>query len=251
MTLVQAIFLGIIEGLTEFLPVSSTAHLMIVSRWWGIIANDYLKSFEIAIQAGAMLAVIFFFFKKIIFEPMLFRNIIIGFIPAALVGFFVYPLVRWLLGYAEAALIVLFAGGVFIIFFEKFFKPKDCQLTPQRALLIGLCQCFSFIPGVSRSLATIVGGLAVGLSRQAAVEFSFLLAIPTIAAAVLLDVYRNISVFRSDNWGLLAIGFITAFISALASLRFFIGLVKRKNLMVFGWYRVAAAAIFWFLIFKL
>jgi undecaprenyl-diphosphatase len=243
MNFVQALVLGVVEGLTEFLPVSSTAHLMIISDLWKISPSDYLKTFEIAIQLGAMMAVVIFFAKKIISEPSLVREIIIGFIPTGVIGFFVYPLVKWLIGYVWVALVALLIGGVFIIFFEKYFHPKDFHLTPQRAFLIGLCQCASFIPGVSRALATITGGMIAGLSRQAAVEFSFLLAIPTVAAATLFDVYKNISLFNSGNWQTLAMGFAAAFVSALLGIKLLLGLSQKANLKWFGVYRIIIALV--------
>ena len=243
MTFIFSLILGVVEGFTEFLPISSTAHLMIVSRFLAIPATDYLKTFEVAIQLGAISAVMVVFFKKIISDLSLVKYMVIGFIPTGLIGFAAYPLVRSWLGSVWVALGALFLGGVFILLFEKLFKEKNGGLDYKKAFLIGCFQCASFVPGVSRALATIVGGMVMGLPRRSAVEFSFLLAIPTMMAATAFDLYKNFSVFTPEYWWFFAVGFFAAFISAFIGIRFFVDLVERKNLEVFGWYRICLVII--------
>ncbi|KKT87767.1 MAG: Undecaprenyl-diphosphatase [Parcubacteria group bacterium GW2011_GWC1_45_9] len=247
--------MGIIEGLTEFLPVSSTAHLMIASKLLGVPDSDFLKTFEIVIQLGAIFAVLFLYFKKI-FDFKLIKNLFFGFLPAAVLGFVFYPLFRSLLERIDLALLALFFGGIVLIVFEEFFparggsvsggKEKDGStslttsesLDEKKSFVIGLWQSLAMIPGVSRSLATIFGGLAQGLSKKNAVEFSFLLALPTMFFASGYDLFKNYSSMDFSNWQNLALGFFVSFLSAVLSVKLFLKFLEKNNFQAFGWYRI-------------
>jgi undecaprenyl-diphosphatase len=187
MTYLHAIILGLVEGITEFLPISSTGHLILTSQVLGIANSDFLKSFEIVIQMGAIGAVVALYFKKFFSIPIIIR-LICGFIPTAIIGFTLYPFVKgYLLGNTTIVVLALALGGLFLILFETFHHEADnveqaiTDITYKQAFLIGLFQSIALIPGVSRSAATIVGGLSLGLKRVTVVEFSFLLAVPTPA----------------------------------------------------------------------
>lgn len=241
MNILHAIILGIIEGLTEFLPISSTAHLIVANRLLGIPLTDFVKSFDIIIQLGAILAVVILYIRRLLFDrPTLYR-IIVAFIPTALIGFFLYPILKNnLLENIRLIAYALVIGGVIMIIFEQTRKSEKIEkhISYYRALLIGVFQSLAIIPGVSRSGATIIGGQSLGISRKAIVEFSFLLAIPTMLAATGLDVIKNDFNFTSSEWSLLAVGFVTAFITALLAVQFFLRYIEKHSFSAFGWYRI-------------
>jgi len=241
MNILHAIILGIIEGLTEFLPISSTAHLIVANRLLGIPLTDFVKSFDIIIQLGAILAVVILYIRRLLFDrPTLYR-IIVAFIPTALIGFFLYPIIKNnLLENIRLIAYALVIGGVIMIIFEQTRKSEKIEkhISYYRALLIGVFQSLAIIPGVSRSGATIIGGQSLGISRKAIVEFSFLLAIPTMLAATGLDVIKNDFNFTSSEWSLLAVGFVTAFITALLAVQFFLRYIEKHSFSAFGWYRI-------------
>lgn len=252
MTLFDAAILGLVEGITEFLPISSTAHLMFASEILGLAQTAFVKSFEIAIQLGAILAVVVLYWRKFL-EVKTMKKVAVAFVPTAVVGLTLYPVIKnALIGNTLVALIALSIGGLFLIAFERWHlarpatEPRD--LTYKEALLVGLAQAVAVIPGVSRSAATIVGGLALGINRQTIVEFSFLLAAPTMAAATALDLYKSAGAFSSANWGVLSVGFIVSFIVAVASIKWLLRFVERHDFTGFGVYRIAAAALFWFIL---
>src|SRR5574341_2454737 len=194
MTIFQAILLSIVEGITEFLPVSSTGHLILTSTIFGVPQTDFVKSFELFIQLGAIAAVAALYGRRLLTNKATLQHIAAGFVPTAIIGFVAYPIITsLLLGNALVVTISLFLGGIVLIFLETKFlhKPKRASLTLRRAFAIGVIQTLSFVPGVSRAAATIVGGMLVGLPRTAAVEFSFLLAIPTMLAATGLDMLKS------------------------------------------------------------
>ena len=257
MSLFQTIFLGIIEGLTEFLPVSSTAHLMIVSRLFGVADSEFLKTFEIAIQLGAICAVLVLYFKKIFSDFSLIKNVAVGFVPTATTGFLFYGIFKSLLGNIYIALATLFFGGIVLILFEKFSKPKNDstslttseQLDLKKSFTVGLWQPLAMIPGVSRSMATILGGMMTGLSKQAAVEFSFLLALPTMFSATVYDIYKSYSLFSFSEWQTLGIGFLIAFLSALVSVKWFLGFISKNSFANFGWYRITFTILIFAILF--
>ena len=250
MSPLHSIILGIVEGLTEFLPISSTAHISLTSSLLGIAQTDFVKSFEIAIQSGAMLAVIAIYWRKFL-DKEIFKKIVVAFIPTAIIGFILYKLIKsYLIGNTIVTLSSLFIGGIILIVFEKFIKNKDQQseldiysLSYTKTALIGLFQSLAVIPGVSRSGATIVSGRLLGLKKESIVEFSFLLAVPTILAASVYDLLKNYSLFSSDNLGSLSLGFIFSFITAIISIKFFISYINKNSLTSFGIYRILIAII--------
>jgi undecaprenyl-diphosphatase len=253
MTYLHAIILGLVEGITEFLPISSTGHLILVSKVLGIADSNFLKSFEIVIQMGAIFAVVALYFKKFFSVPIIIR-LICGFIPTAILGFTLYPLVKgYLLGNAALVVCTLALGGLFLIVFETFHEETTIEeqsitdITYQQAFLIGLFQSIALIPGISRSAATIVGGLFLGLKRVTVVEFSFLLAVPTMTAATGYDILKNHSMFTSEMTSLLMVGFIVSFIVALGVITGLLKYVKKHTFIPFGVYRIIIAIIFVFI----
>jgi len=247
----NAIILSIVEGATEFLPISSTGHLVLASKVLNIPQTNFIKSFEIFIQLGAILAVVFLYWQKLIYNFKLWKNILIAFIPTAIVGLAFYEIIKnYFIGNLQITLLALFLGGLILIFVDKLLKEKDFdsleKLTVKQSLLIGLAQSVSVIPGVSRAAATIIGGQFAGLSKKAALEFSFLLAIPTMFAATGLDVIKSNFNFSLTEWSYLFIGFIGSFITALFVIKWFIKFVEKNNFFIFGVYRIILSILFWF-----
>lgn len=254
MTWIDSIILGVIEGITEFLPISSTGHLILASKLLGLETTPFLTSFQIAIQLGAIAAVVLLYWKSFL-DFRFLTKLFVAFLPTGLVGFLVYPYVKgFLLGNSMVVVVSLFVGGIVLIVFELFHKEKPeslegpKQITYTQALIVGCFQSVAIIPGVSRSAATIIGGLIAGMRRVTIVEFSFLLAVPTMLAATGYDLLKSGDTFSFDDIGLLAIGFITAFVVAALSMRFLIALVKRYTFIPFGIYRIVLAILFFFII---
>lgn len=256
MTSLDAIILGIIEGITEFLPISSTGHLILAGHLLGLdIDSDFVKSFQIVVQMGAICAVLVLYWRSFLSVPILLR-LLCGFIPTAVVGFTLYPFLKgYLLGNPMIVVTALAVGGLLLILFELFY-PKTSEDTEQKvtdvsykqALIIGLFQSIALIPGVSRSAATIVGGLIIGLQRVTIVEFSFLLAVPTMTAATGYDILKNYAIFSVDSSLLLLTGFVTAFLVALVVITSLLKFIKKHTFIPFGLYRIMVAVIFFFLI---
>jgi undecaprenyl-diphosphatase len=253
MTLLQSIILGVVEGFTEFLPISSTGHLILASRLLGLAQTEFQKSFEISIQLGAILSVIVLYWRKFLELPVLTR-VITAFIPTGIIGFALYKVVKtYLFGSDTIVLWALGLGGVALIVFELLHREGDDAVTDVEAIpyskcaLIGLFQSISMIPGVSRAGATIVGGLILGLSRSTIVEFSFLLAVPTMLAATLYDLYKNAATFAPQEFGVLAAGFISSFLVALLGIKFLLAYVRTNTFIPFGIYRIVVALAFAFL----
>ncbi|MEI6494604.1 MAG: undecaprenyl-diphosphate phosphatase [bacterium] len=247
MTIFQALVLGIVEGVTEFLPISSTGHMILVSHWLGLANTDFLKSFEIIIQLGAILSVVVYFWRRIFTDLEIWKKVITAFIPTGIIGFVLYKIIKqYLLGNTMVVLWALLIGGILIIVFEKRAAKLPVgrtELSYKQSAWVGLIQSLAVIPGVSRSAATIVGGMALGVSRQTIVEFSFLLAVPTMLAATGLDLVKNYQLFSIDQLGVLSVGFISAFLVALASVKFLMTFVQKNSLAIFGWYRIVLAAV--------
>jgi len=199
MNFLDVIILGIVEGITEFLPISSTGHLILASHLLGLNQTGFLKSFEIAIQLGAILSVVVLYGRSLLINAAVLKRVFVAFAPTAIFGLVFYNTIKKsLLGDSNVVLWSLFLGGIFLIIFEIVHREKDAQeeiisITYPQALLIGVFQSVAMIPGVSRSAATIVGGLMIGLKRKTIVEFSFLLAVPTMGAATALDLMKNAS----------------------------------------------------------
>lgn len=263
MTILQSFILAIVEGLTEFLPVSSTGHMILTEGILGMESTAYLKAFTVMIQFGAILSVLVYYFRRFLPFPMfglqpdsstslggwsLYGLMILGCIPAAVLGLLLNDYIDALLGSTWVVLVMLFLGGILMLYIDRLFPEHgERQLRPKNALIIGLFQCLAMIPGVSRSMATIVGGMQQGLTRRQAAEFSFFLAIPTMAGATLLKGYKlykelGVEVFR-DNWDTLLVGNVVAFIVALLAIKFFIGFVSKYGFRFFGYYRIALALI--------
>ena len=250
MSLIQAIILAIIEGLTEFLPVSSTGHMIIASSAMGIANNDFVKLFTVAIQLGAILSVVVLYFKRFFQSINFYIKLLVAFIPAVIFGLLFSKKIDALLESALTVGITLFIGGIILLFVDKWFNratvTEEKDISYLTALKIGFFQCIAMIPGTSRSASTIVGGMSQGLSRTAAAEFSFFLAVPTMFAATakkLYDFYKDGHVFTGEEIKLLAIGNVVAFIVALLAIRTFITFLERKGFVLFGWYRIVVGAV--------
>jgi len=255
MNFLTAVILGIVEGITEFLPISSTGHLILTSSLLKISQSEFLKSFEIAIQLGAILSVAVLYWKTIVFDRDKLSKVIAAFIPTCLAGLFFYKMIKaYLLGSQGTVLWALFIGGILIIALEYFHSKKyrgikeATSVTCGQAVLIGLFQSLAMIPGVSRSAATIMGGLMLGISRKTIVEFSFLLAIPTMAAAVGYDLAKTAVSFTMTQFLYLFIGFIVSFASAMISVKFLLSFIKKNNFIPFGIYRILLSAALWYLL---
>lgn len=251
MTILHSIILGIVEGITEFLPISSTAHLILTADLLKIADSEFLKSFEIIIQTGAILAVIVYYFKKLL-DIEVIKRLIVGFIPTGIIGLTVYKIVKeYFLGNTSIVLFSLLIGGVIMILMEKFyFKERSVKeidvtnISYSKCLMIGLFQAIAVVPGVSRSAATIIGGMSLGISRKTIVEFSFLLAVPTIMAASVLDIYKNFGSFHAADVSVLGIGFLASFVSAMFAIKFLLSYVRKHDFTMFGIYRIALVLFF-------
>lgn len=257
MDVLVAIVFSIVEGVTEFLPVSSTGHLVLLSHFLSLDQSEFMKSFEIIIQLGAILAVVSLYWKTLITKRSLWPKIIVAFIPTGIVGFFLYKYIKdILLSSPFVTLAALFIGGIILILVEKFYKNEKEhvdsleQVSFSSAFLIGVFQSISVIPGVSRAAATILGGIFTGASRKTAVEFSFLLAIPTIAAASGYDLLKTNFSFSLYEWNMLIIGFSGSFIVAYFAIKFFLKYIQNHSFTVFGVYRIILAAMYWLLLIR-
>lgn len=249
MNIFQTLILSAVEGLTEFLPISSTGHLVLVAKLISVSQSGFTKSFDISIQSGAILAAVILYWKVLI-ENKVAKRVLLSFIPTGIVGFLAYKIIKdSFLGNINLTLISLAVGGLVIIFFEKYFenhrgKLQIRQMSPTKFIVLGFIQSISVIPGVSRAAATIIGGEALGLDRKNAVEFSFMLAIPTLLAATGYDLLKNINQFNLNEVRVLILGFTGSFITAYLTIKWFLKFVKNSNLTGFGIYRIIAALIF-------
>ena len=268
MTLLETLILAIVEGLTEFLPISSTGHMIIAQNLLGIESTPFVKAFTIIIQFGAILSVLCLYFQRFfklnntpadpnlsLFKRLLHKfdfyvKLLVAFIPAVVIGLLGKKsgIIDRFLEHVEVVAIMLVVGGVFMLFCDKLFEKKSSEETPltnKRAFLIGCFQCLAMIPGVSRSMATIVGGMSQRLTRRAAAEFSFFLAIPTMAGATVLDVYEvlfkdpnSVSWATGDNIKMLLIGCVVAFVVALLAMKWFVNFLAKYGFKAFGYYRI-------------
>lgn len=249
----QAVALAVVEGLTEFLPVSSTGHLVLASDLLKIPQTEFVKSFEIIIQLGAILAVVVLYWRKLFANLSTWKQLSAAFFPTAILGFVFYRTIKdVLLGNLIVTLTALLVGGVILIVLEKLHSRKPApmiistdQLSVKQSLLIGIAQSLSMIPGVSRAAATIAGGMLVGADRKTAVEFSFLLAVPTMAAATGLEVIKSNFAFSGQELGVLSLGFVGSFVVALLVVKYFLIFAGRYSLVLFGAYRIFLALLFW------
>lgn len=255
MTLLHAFILSIVEGITEFLPISSTGHLILATKLLAIPETEFAKSFEIFIQLGAIMAVVTLYFRKILQNRGLIRPLIIAFLPTGVIGFGLYKITKtYLLGNDMVVVATLASIGIALILLEKFWKshpPKATKtietLSIRELLTIGTFQSLSVVPGVSRAAATIVGGMTNNLSRTDAVEFSFLLAVPTMAAATVLDLLKSGHSFSGSELQLLGVGFIVSWIVATIVMKTFIKFVQNGTFTGFGIYRILIACLYAFI----
>ena len=263
MSILDTIIIAIVEGLTEFLPVSSTGHMIIAQNVLGVPSDDFVKAFTFIIQFGAILSVVVLYwkrffrlnttpapegagaFKRFLHKYDFYWKLFVAFIPAAILGFLFNDAIDAMLESVEVVAVTLILGGIFMLFSDKIFNKgsEETILTEKKAFNIGLFQCISMIPGVSRSMATIVGGMAQKLTRKAAAEFSFFLAVPTMLAATLFKMLKlftdeNSAQVLKENVDTLIIGNVVAFIVAMLAIKFFINFVTKYGFKAFGWYRI-------------
>lgn len=255
MELWQALIMGVVEGISEFLPISSTGHLMLTAQVLGLAPTEFIKSFEVAIQLGAILAVVVLYARSLLCNAEILKRVAAAFVPTAVVGLVLYKFIKKvLLGNTDIVLWALFGGGVFLILFEVLHQEDERSISKIeemsyfRAMGIGLFQALSVIPGVSRAAATIVGGLLLGVSRRTIVEFSFLLAIPTMAAATGLDLLKSAGHFSAAEFQALGMGFLASFGVAVFSIKFLLQYIQRHTFLIFGVYRIVLAGVFWIFI---
>lgn len=251
MDIIHVIILSIVEGITEFLPISSTGHLILASNLLNIPQTEFLKTFEISIQTGAVLAVVNLYWKKFKDDPKLLLKSIVGVVPTSLIGFIMYPIIKnYFLDSTITVAISLILGGITIILLEKYlFKEESSteqlsKITYKQAFLTGLTQSIAVIPGVSRAASSIFGGMFVGLNRKTATEFSFILALPTIMAASGFDLIQTAPSFSSNEIFALVLGVVLSFILALFIIKWLIKYVSSNKFTNFGWYRIIIGIIF-------
>ena len=274
MTTFDTIMIAIVEGLTEFLPVSSTGHMIITQNLLGVESTEFVKAFTFIIQFGAILSVVVLYWKrffklnhtpapegatplkKFLHKYDFYWKLFVAFIPAAVLGLLFNDLIDEMLESVTVVATTLILGGIFMLFCDKIFNKgsEDTKLTEKRAFWVGMFQCISMIPGVSRSMATIVGGMSQKLTRKAAAEFSFFLAVPTMFAAT---IFKLLKIFMEpdgmeiikENLGTLLLGNAVAFIVALLAIKFFISFVTKYGFKAFGWYRIIIGAIILAMVF--
>ena len=263
----ETIIIAVVEGLTEFLPVSSTGHMIITQNILGVKSTEFVKAFTFIIQFGAILSVVCLYwqrffrfnslplpegtptFKRIIHKFDFYWKLLVAFIPAVVLGLLFNDVIDAMLERVEVVAIMLIIGGIFMLFCDKIFNKgsDDTKLTEKRAFLIGLFQCISMIPGVSRSMATIVGGMSQKLTRKTAAEFSFFLAVPTMFGATVYKLYKLFKDSGSElilnNLDTLVIGNVVAFVVAMLAIKFFISFVQKYGFKAFGWYRIVVGSI--------
>ncbi len=256
MDILQTIILGIIEGITEFLPISSTGHLILANKILGLSQTEFAKTFEIAIQGGAILSVVALYWKAFLNKEII-KRLIVAFLPTAILGFLLYKIIKGSLLNSEAIVLwALFFGGIVLIIFELFYKKKSQEgliqspgdISYKKCFLIGCFQSLAMVPGVSRSGATIMGGLLSNISRKAIVEFSFLLAVPTMIGATSYDLLKSGASFSVNQAWILLVGMLVSFMVAFFSIKFLIKFIQKYSFIGFGIYRIILALVFFLLI---
>lgn len=259
MDLFETVIIAIVEGLTEFLPVSSTGHMIIAQSLLGVESTPFVKAFTVIIQFGAILSVICLYWKRFFYPNAesqgksywrsmfdFYARLVVGVLPAVVLGLAFNDFIESNLGNVQLVAWMLIIGGIFMLFCDRIFNKgsEDTKLTYKRAFMIGLIQCISMIPGVSRSMSTIVGGMSQRLTRKAAAEFSFFLAVPTMLGATCLEMFKMIThgdgsiLAQGNNLEMLIIGSVVAFIVAILAIKFFINYVTKYGFAAFGWYRI-------------
>jgi len=250
MTIIQAIILAIIEGITEFLPVSSTGHMIIGSTIMGIQQDEFVKLFTVAIQFGTILSVVALYWKRFFQSFDFYLKLLAGFIPAVIAGLFFKDYIDLLLENVVVVGVMLFLGGIVFLFIDKLAVSGEQEtqqpMSYKQAATIGVWQCLAMVPGVSRSAATIIGGMTQGFTRKNAAEFSFFLAVPTMFAATVKSIYdymKDGGALTSEHLQLFAIGNVVAFIVAIIAIRSFISYLTKSGFKAFGWYRIAVGGV--------
>ncbi len=255
MSYLHSIILGIIEGITEFLPISSTGHMVVASSFMGIGESDFTKAFEVIIQFGAILSVLVLYWKRFMPNWNFYKKLFVAFLPTAIIGFIVKDVVDQLLESVQIVAWSLILGGVILVWSDKVFAHltavgrKTGDLTYKDSVKLGLFQSIAMIPGVSRSGATILGGLTLGLQKKEAAEFSFFLAVPTMAAATLYKLLKIYKTIQHDQIGILAMGTFVSFVVAMFAIKFFMGIVTRYGFRGFGYYRIVLGVIILILLY--
>jgi undecaprenyl-diphosphatase len=251
MTIIQAIILAIIEGLTEFLPVSSTGHMILASSAMHIQEADFVKTFEISIQLGAILAIVFLYAKQFFLKGItIYLKLAVAFLPTGVIGLLAYKTIKTYLFNSTVVAISLVVGGIILILIDRKVVSQESRtdelenISYKHAFFIGLIQCFSMIPGTSRAAATIVGGIFNGLNKKQATEFSFLLAVPTMFAATGYDLLKTPIQFNHHEITLLVIGLVIAFFTAWLAVKVFLRIVENYGFKHFGYYRILIGIIF-------
>jgi len=250
MTLFQTIVIAVVEGITEFLPISSTGHMIITEAMLGMNIDDFAKAFTVNIQFGAILSVVVLYWKRFLQSWTFYQKLFVAFLPAAVIGFLASDFIDSLLENVMVVALTMFFGGILLLFVDKWFNKvsPDQEVTYPKALKIGFWQCIAMIPGVSRSAASIIGGMQQKLSRTNAAEFSFFLAVPTMAAAsgyklLKLILHPNGVSMLKDNLTTLLIGNIVAFVVAMIAIKTFITFLQKHGFKVFGWYRIVVGLV--------
>ena len=254
MTLFDAIILGGLEGISEFLPISSTGHLILASTLLGLPQSETHKAFEVAIQLGSILAVVFLYAHKLLHDRVLWLKLAVAFVPTGLFGFLFYKHIKALFAPSTVS-VMLIVGGIVFLIVEYLRRDKAVNegktldaLSYKEAFAIGLFQSLSMVPGTSRSGSTIIGGLFLGLSRTSAAEFSFLLAIPTMVIATAYDLLKHRHEMVVDDWSMLLVAFVMAFVFALATVKLFVRFVGRHTFVPFAIYRIVVGICFYWIV---
>ncbi|MFH0894369.1 MAG: undecaprenyl-diphosphate phosphatase [Bacteroidota bacterium] len=251
MSTLETIVIAIVQGLTEFLPVSSTGHMIITQSIMGIESTDFTKLFIVNIQLGTILSVVVLYWKHFFQSVNFYLKLIVAFIPAGIAGILLGDYIDELMESVEVVAISLLVGGVVFLFIDRLMRnpvSDDKPIPYKSAFIIGVFQCIAMIPGVSRSAATVIGGLTQKLSRKRAAEFSFFLAVPTMFAATVYKLYKNYDTITSDDISTLLIGNAVAFVVAMFAIKLFIGILTRYGFRIFGWYRIALGLVLLILI---
>ena len=257
MNILHAIILAIVEGLTEFLPISSTGHMIITAALFGIESNEFTKVFIVSIQFGAILSVVVLYFRRFFKDLDFYFKLLAAFIPTGILGLLLKSRIDSLLENVTVVAVMLLLGGIVLLFVDKWFArnelhpPEEDVISYKSAFIIGLFQSLAMVPGVSRSAATIIGGLTQNLTRKTAAEFSFFLAVPTMFAATAKSLWddRELLLAQRDNWNILLLGNAVAFVVAMAAIRFFIGFLTKYGFRAFGYYRIVVGAVLLVLIY--
>jgi len=255
--ILQAIVLGLVEGVTEYLPISSTFHLIWTAKLLGLGQTDFQKAFEVIIQGGSILAVVILYLSTLLKNKQLLFKVVASFLPTAVIGLIIYKLIKHFFFENLFLQLAVFIGvGLLFVIYEKLRRSEKTtklleELTYKDAVVIGLVQALAVVPGVSRAGVVMLGLMFLGVKREEAAKYSFMLAIPTLLAASGLDLVKSLPILKNNlhEVGLLAVGFITAFISALVVVKWFISYLQKHSLSSFGWYRIVLGAIFLILIF--